>query len=81
MDTDKLVHMAGEMAGFFRSYPDDEASRGIADHIKAFWTPKMRQALMARVAADPTGIDPLVVQAMAAPPQAPSPIDKELAGP
>ncbi len=38
----KLARMAHQIADFFRSYPQDEASRAIADHINHFWTPRMR---------------------------------------
>ncbi len=89
MDDDKLVRMANQMATFFRAYPDDDAARGIRDHIRSFWTPGMRAALSARIGAERTGIEPLVVRAMGLPDVAAgresesgeSPIRQELAGP
>lgn len=38
----KLAAMAGQIADFFRPYPDDEAIAAIAHHINQFWTPRMR---------------------------------------
>ncbi len=56
----KLLRMALQIADFFRSYPQDEAARAIADHINQFWTPRMRADLAA--GAQPG--DPLLVRTM-----------------
>ncbi|GJE15544.1 formate dehydrogenase subunit delta [Methylobacterium marchantiae] len=61
---DKLVRMANQIAGFFRSYPDDEAVAGIHKHIVAFWTPKMRRALEAHGPEEGSGLDPLALRAI-----------------
>lgn len=37
-----LVRMANQMADYFKAFPASEAAPGIADHIRKFWTPKMR---------------------------------------
>jgi len=79
MNTEKLAAMANQIAGFFRSYPDDEAAAGIRDHIQSFWTPGMCQAMLAE--GPRPGLDPLVVRAMWTAPRAESPILKETAGP
>ncbi|GJD95163.1 formate dehydrogenase subunit delta [Methylobacterium iners] len=71
---DKLVRMANQIATFFRSYPEDEAVAGIHKHIVAFWTPKMRHALVAYGPTAGSGLDPLVMQAFRGQPQAESPI-------
>ena len=55
----KLARMAHQIADFFRSYPQDEASRAIADHINHFWTPRMRSDFLAGPAPD----DPLLARA------------------
>ncbi len=64
MKTDKLVAMANQIAGFFRSYPEDEAAVSVKKHVTMFWTAHMVGALAERVADNPVGVDPLVVQAM-----------------
>ncbi len=79
MNADKLASMANQVAGFFRSYPEDEACAGIRDHIEAFWTPGMRQAMLA--GGPQAGLDPLVVTALWTAPHAESPVRKETAGP
>lgn len=44
---DKLVKMANQIGTFFESFPDrEEALDGIANHLKKFWTPVMRQTLI-----------------------------------
>jgi|SRR5258708_39845414 formate dehydrogenase subunit delta len=46
--TEHLVHMANDIGNFFRANPDhDAAVRAISNHIKSFWTPKMRRRLIA----------------------------------
>lgn len=62
--TARLVHMANQIAAFFRSYPDGEAVSGIAGHIAAFWDPRMKAAIAAHVAAGGAGLDPLAVRAL-----------------
>ncbi len=83
MAEDRLVPMANQIATFFRAYPEAEAVAGIGEHIRAFWTPAMRQALRARIAASSEGVDRLVVLATVKPATsgAESPIMKETEGP
>jgi len=54
----KLVRMANQIAGFFRSYPEAAALEGIRAHLVSFWTPRMLQDLCAHE-ADPK-VDALV---------------------
>ena len=61
---DRLTTMANGIAQFFRPYGHDEAVAGIAAHIEAFWTPRMRDALLA---ADPVDLDPLAADALRLP--------------
>ena len=79
MKADKLVHMANQIAGYFRSYPNDEAAAGIRDHIVQFWTPGMRATLKAHL-RDGGAADPLVSAAFQHGPEAESPIWKETEG-
>ena len=69
-----LVRMANEIAGFFRSYPDDEACAGIRGHMQSFWTPVMRAQMLAGAGAP--GLDPLVAEALQSWPQADNPVGK-----
>ncbi|WP_345811273.1 formate dehydrogenase subunit delta [Paraburkholderia sp. PREW-6R] len=48
MDSHNLIDMANRIGEFFDSMPDrEEALAGVADHIKRFWEPRMRRALLA----------------------------------
>jgi formate dehydrogenase subunit delta len=48
MDDGHLIVMANQIGTFFDSLPDRaEALAGIADHIRRFWEPRMRRALLA----------------------------------
>lgn len=48
MDDQNLIDMANRIGDFFDSMPDrEEALTGIADHIRRFWEPRMRRALLA----------------------------------
>jgi formate dehydrogenase subunit delta len=81
MNADKLTRMANQIAGFFRSYPKDQAMAGIRDHIVAFWTPGMRRQILAHASLGAQGLDPLVAEALRTFQVAESPIEKGVAGP
>ncbi|MGF6773349.1 formate dehydrogenase subunit delta [Paraburkholderia sp. GAS199] len=56
MDTQNLIDMANRIGDFFDSMPDrDEALDGIADHIRRFWEPRMRRALLKSLDVPETG--------------------------
>jgi formate dehydrogenase subunit delta len=47
MDLDNLIDMANRIGDFFDSLPDQhEATDSIADHIRRFWAPRMRTAIL-----------------------------------
>ena len=77
---DRLVMMANQIAQFFKSYPHDQAVAGVAHHIEAYWTPKMRRAFDEGM-VEAKGLDPLVLDALSPKMQAKSPIEKAAAGP
>jgi formate dehydrogenase subunit delta len=50
MHSDNLVRMANQIGSFFEAMPDRaEAQRGAAQHLKSFWEPRMRRALLAQI--------------------------------
>lgn len=61
---DRLVHMANQIGKFFTSQGKAVAAPGIADHIKKFWDPRMRNAIMAHLEAGGAGLDPDVKEAL-----------------
>jgi formate dehydrogenase subunit delta len=64
MSPDKLVYMANQIGRYFRSQGPDEAVAGTADHIKKFWDPRMRAAIIHHVEAGGQGLEPLVRRAI-----------------
>jgi formate dehydrogenase subunit delta len=70
MDEQNLIEMANRIGDFFDSMPDrEEALAGIADHIRRFWEPRMRRALLAAVDRPDAGglaISPIVKEALLA---------------
>jgi len=60
----KLVRMANQIADYFRAYPEDRAVAGVGEHIRSFWTGRMRKELAAHAASGGEGLDPLVLEAL-----------------
>jgi formate dehydrogenase subunit delta len=81
MTADKLVHMANQIAAYFRAYPAEAAVAGIRDHIVAFWTPGMVVTLIGHARISGAGLDPLVAAAVERIPHAPAPVATQVAGP
>jgi formate dehydrogenase subunit delta len=50
MEIARLVAMANQIAGFFEPLPErDKAVKSVAQHLKNFWDPRMRNQLAAYV--------------------------------
>jgi len=58
-----LIRMANQIAAFFTPYSEDEAVKGVANHIAMFWEPRMRRQLHA-IAGSAKDLDPLVRRAL-----------------
>lgn len=57
MNTAHLVKMANDIGAFFAAEADPEqAARDIAQHLTKFWEPRMRQAIVAHLAAGGAGL-------------------------
>ena len=47
MDVNNLITMANQIGTFFDSMPDrQQAVHDIAEHIRRFWDPRMRRAIL-----------------------------------
>ena len=47
MDIQQLIKMANNIASFFESEPDKSiGAKGVADHLKNFWDPRMRREIL-----------------------------------
>jgi formate dehydrogenase subunit delta len=58
MSADRLVTMANQI-GLFFAHRGEQAPELIANHIRQFWDPRMRAAMLARFADGGAGLDPL----------------------
>ena len=63
MNDKSIARLLAGIADFYRAYPREEAVAGIADHIRAFWDPRMRAALASALASGAEGFDPLCREA------------------
>jgi len=66
MSPDRLIYMANQIGKFFQSQGHDKAVPGIAEHIRKFWDPRMRSAILAHLDAGGSGLDPEVRKAVTA---------------
>lgn len=65
MDGRKLVKMANEIAAFFAAEPERaDAVAGVVGHLRKFWDPRMRRALLAHHDAGGEGMSDLVKEAL-----------------
>lgn len=65
MSPDKMVYMANQIAGFFKTQPGADVAARVADHIRDFWEPRMRAQLQDHVASGGAGLDAAVIGAAA----------------
>lgn len=57
------VRLANDIAAQFTHRPLDEAAEAIAAHVRAFWDPRMRGALLQHLAEGGAGLDPIALRA------------------
>ncbi|BBA32284.1 formate dehydrogenase, delta subunit [Methylocaldum marinum] len=58
--------MANDIGNFFNAEPDRSAAiHGIADHIRRFWDPRMRKAIIAHLQEGGIGLNELPQAALA----------------
>jgi formate dehydrogenase subunit delta len=61
----RLVQMANQIAAFFRAQGEAATIAGVADHLRRFWDPRMRNEIVAHLAAGGAGLEPAVRAAVA----------------
>jgi formate dehydrogenase subunit delta len=61
---DKLVMMANQIGKFFAPQRQADPAAAIADHLKKFWDPRMRAAIVAHLEAGGDGLEDPVRQAV-----------------
>lgn len=63
METQDMIRMANQIAGFFNGSGPEVAVKDAAEHINKFWEPRMRIALLAHLDTGGEGLDPTIVKA------------------
>jgi formate dehydrogenase subunit delta len=57
--TEPVLRLAGDLAEQFRHRSPAEAAAAVAQHIRLFWDPRMRRALLSALDGEPP-FDPLI---------------------
>lgn len=66
MNAEHLVVMANQISQFFESQPNrDTAVDGVLTHIRKFWDPRMRSAIIAHMHAGGEGMREMTKAAIA----------------
>jgi formate dehydrogenase subunit delta len=52
IDIERLIAMANQIGDFFAPYPPGQREEGIRNHLRNYWDPRMRDALLAHVDAE-----------------------------
>ena len=67
MHIENLVKMANQIGDFFEAEPNrEQAMHDIAAHLKRFWEPRMRSAILAHVDQGGAGLKAIVADAIQA---------------
>jgi len=66
MSPDRLVYMANQIGTFFASQHGTDPAAGVTDHLRKFWDPRMRKAIVAHAEQGGAGLNPIVLQAVRA---------------
>jgi formate dehydrogenase subunit delta len=66
MDVHHLVHMANNIGSFFEAEKDKaKGVKGVADHIRNFWEPRMRREILAYLDREQgSGLSGIVLDAL-----------------
>ena len=66
MNNDNLIRMVNRIGAFFAAMlVRDEAMHDLAQHVRRFWAPRMRQQLFEHLdTKQGEGVDPLVIAAL-----------------
>jgi formate dehydrogenase subunit delta len=62
--TDRLVMMANQISRAFAHSGEAKAVAATLDHLRKFWEPRMRAAIIAHVEKGGAGLDPYALKAV-----------------
>ncbi len=63
IDLERLIAMANQIGDFFAPYPPERAREGLRNHLRTYWDPRMRNALLEHIDAGGDGLDARVIDA------------------
>jgi formate dehydrogenase subunit delta len=61
MDMERILTMAGQIGDFFAPYPPERAREGVRNHLRTYWDPRMRAALLDYIDAGGVELPPHVL--------------------
>ncbi|MFN5744600.1 MAG: formate dehydrogenase subunit delta [Methylococcaceae bacterium] len=61
LDLERLLAMANQIGDFFEPYPTARRAEGIRNHLRTYWDPRMREALLAHIERDGCGLQASVI--------------------
>lgn len=65
MEDRRLVAMANDISNFFASDPDQDAAVSqVANHLRKFWEPRMREQIRRYVSGGGAGLSSIALQAV-----------------
>ncbi|PRC91656.1 formate dehydrogenase subunit delta [Solimicrobium silvestre] len=66
MNVENLVTMANQIGSFYETMPDrNQALKDISGHLKKYWEPRMRRALLEHIDVDEeTQLSPIVMESI-----------------
>ena len=64
MSPDRLIYMANQIGTYFASQHRQDPVEGIANHLRKFWDPTMRCAILAYAEQGGHGLAPKVLEAV-----------------
>jgi len=65
MNSENLVKMANQISLFFEGQAGPDAPAGVAEHLRKFWDPRMRTAIIAHAHAGGAGLRESAARAVA----------------
>ena len=61
LDLDRLLVMANQIGDFFEPYPPARRAEGIRNHLRTYWDPRMREALLEHIDQGGEGLRDFVI--------------------
>jgi len=62
LDIERILTMASDIGDFFAPYPPERAAEGVRNHLRTYWDPRMRSALLAAIEAGVAELPPHVLE-------------------